>query len=937
MAKKAATFKVHQLAKELGVDSKVIIAKCHAEDIPGIETHLSPVSAGLAATIREWFSAGAAAHTAVEVAAPVDVAAARTKVRKRSSKKGAAGEADAGHDDHVESATAVAEPAPKLRSRTPINPAGAAPTDDDGDDGAAIAEAPEAPAVVEARAVEAPAKPKPPRGPVEGKATPKAPTPKAEPPVLPPVMNVPKRPTVVSPAGPMLQKPVKTQMKGPRVIRVEAPEVIPAPKPRPSGPMSRSGPRAGRGVGAPMDDTAARGGDRGKGGQRNKRRTASATDDGISGRSGRTSHVVQGDESRGFDWRQQDLIERENRLNRATGFFKAARRDNIKRAAGGGHRAVMPAESGGKVKVQTPISIKDLSAATGVKVSDIVKKLFLAGKPVTVNSILDGDTAVEALLDYGIELEIEEVRSAEQKITDKARDRVVADERRRNPVVTILGHVDHGKTSLLDRIRNTNIAEGEAGGITQSTRAFQTPVHVGDSEHMVTFIDTPGHEAFTEMRARGAKVTDVVVLVVAADDGVMPQTVESINHAKAGNVPIVVALNKIDKPEATDSNIQRILGQLAGHELNPTEWGGTTEVIRTSATKNTGIQELLEVLDYQSQLLELKADYGGMAEGTVLEASMEEGRGAVAKVIVQQGTLRKGDYVAVGRAIGRVRDIVNDRGQRIDEAGPSTPVAFSGINSLPDAGDKFYAVKSLREAEDAANERIAQERQLSLAKEKITLSNVFEHLSAAGRKELPLVVKADVQGSLEALRALLSKIVSEEIEVSVKHAAVGGVNESDVSLAEASGAIIVAFNVTASGVARKLAEARGVDIRFYDVIYDLTDDVKAAAEGMLAPEIRLEVLGHAEVRQVFRISKVGMIAGCYVTDGVIERNSQIRVTRGGVVVEKDRRLEQLKRFKDDAKEVRAGQECGMKIDGYDDIKEGDILECYKTREVARKL
>jgi len=936
VAKKAATFKVHQLAKELGVDSKVIIAKCHAEDIPGIETHLSPVSAGLAATIREWFSASAAAHNAVEIAAPVDVAAARTKVRKRSSKKGAADEADAGHDDHVESATAVAEPAPKPRSRKAATPAGAGPTDD-GDDGAAIAEAPEAPSVVEARAVEAPAKPKPPRGPVEGKATPKPHTPKAEPPVPPPVMNVPKRPTVVSPAGPMLQKPVKTQMKGPRVIRVEAPEVIPAPKPRPSGPMSRSGPRAGRGVGAPMDDTAARGGDRGKGGQRNKRRTASATDDGISGRSGRTSHVVQGDESRNFDWRQQDLIERENRLNRATGFFKAARRDNIKRAAGGGHRAVLPAESGGKVRVQVPISIKDLSSATGVKVSDIVKKLFLAGKPVTVNSILDGDTAVEALLDYGIELEMEEVRSAEQKITDKARDRVVADERRRNPVVTILGHVDHGKTSLLDKIRNTNIAEGEAGGITQSTRAFQTPVHVGDSEHMVTFIDTPGHEAFTEMRARGAKVTDVVVLVVAADDGVMPQTVESINHAKAGNVPIVVALNKIDKPEATDSNLQRILGQLAGHELNPTEWGGTTEVIRTSATKGMGVQELLEVLDYQSQLLELKADYGGMAEGTVLEASMEEGRGPVAKVIVQQGTLRKGDYVAVGRAFGRVRDIVNDRGQRIEEAGPSTPVAFSGINALPDAGDKFYAVKSLREAEDAANERIAQERQLSLAKEKITLSNVFEHLSAAGRKELPLVVKADVQGSLEALRALLSKIVSEEIEVSVKHAAVGGVNESDVSLAEASGAIIVAFNVTASGVARKLAEARGVDIRFYDVIYDLTDDVKAAAEGMLAPEIRLEVLGHAEVRQVFRISKVGMIAGCYVTDGVIERNSQIRVTRGGVVVEKDRRLEQLKRFKDDAKEVRAGQECGMKIDGYDDIKEGDILECYKTREVARKL
>jgi len=747
-------------------------------------------------------------------------------------------------------------------------------------------------------------------------------------------MNVPKRPTVVAPAGPMLQKPVKTTLTGPKVIRVEAPEVIPAPKPRPSGPLARGGPRAGRGVGAPPDvGEAGRGGpDRSR---RNKRRSASALEE--SGRTGRTSPVLEEQPDRHFDWRQQDLIERENRLNRAAGFFKAARRDNIKRAAGGGHRAVMPAESGGKVRIQAPLSIKELSSATGVKVSDIVKKLFLAGKTVTANSILDGETAVESMLDYRIELEIAEIRTAEQKITDQFRERVASDERRRNPVVTILGHVDHGKTSLLDKVRDTNVAEGEAGGITQATSAFQVPVHVGDNEHMVTFIDTPGHEAFTEMRARGARVTDIAVLVVAADDGVMPQTVESINHAKEAGVPIVVALNKIDKPEATDSNIQRILGQLAGHELNPTEWGGTTEVVRTSALKGTGIQDLLEVLDYQAQLLDLKADFGGLAEGSVLEASVAEGRGAVARIIVQQGTLRKGDFIAVGRAFGRVRDMINDRGQRIDEAGPSTPVAVSGINEIPDAGDKFYAVKSLKEAEESSLERQSQERTRDLAKEKITLSNVFEHLSAAGKKELPLILKADVQGSIEALRPSLSKIASDEIEVSIKHAAVGGVNESDVTLAEASGAIIVGFNVTASAVARKLAEARGVDIRFYDVIYDLTDDVKAAAEGMLAPEIRLEVLGHADVRQVFRISKVGMIAGCYVTDGVIERNSQIRVTRAGVVVEKDRRLEQLKRFKDDVKDVRAGQECGMKIDGYDDIKEGDVLECYKTREVARKL
>jgi translation initiation factor IF-2 len=945
LAKKPPSLRVHQLAKELGVDSKAIVSKCQAEEIPGIENYMSTVSLGLAATIREWFSA-AHSHNAVEQAAPVDVAAARSTARKRPSRSKKSAHGDGAGEGPADSATAIAEPPAKSR---PASRSRSQATDDLTDDEGAI----DAP-VVEAIAPTSPnvASPAAPdagkaaaRAPADGKAVAKPRKP-VEPTIPPPQMNVPVRPDVVKPAGPMLQKPVRTQMKGPKVIRVEAPEVLPAPRARSTGPgagsISRGGPRAGRGAGGMPETDFGRSGDRtGAGSRRNKRRSASAFEEGAAppGRTGRLAHATSEEQARHFDWREQDLIERENRLNRSTGFFKAARRDNIKRATGGGHRATVPAQTGGKVQIQTPISIKDLSAATGVKVSDIIKKLFLAGKAVTVNSILDSEAAMEAVLDYGIELDIQQQKTAEQKITEQFQQRVATDERRRSPVVTILGHVDHGKTSLLDKIRNTNVAAGEAGGITQATSAFQVPVHVGDNQHVITFIDTPGHEAFTEMRARGAKVTDVVVLVVAADDGVMPQTVESINHAKAAGVPIVVALNKIDKPEATDSNIQRILGELAGHELNPAEWGGTTEVVRTSATKGTGIQDLLEVLDYQAQLLNLTADYGGLAEGTVLEASMAEGRGAVARVIVQQGTLRIGDHVTIGRAFGRIRDIVNDRGQRIEEAGPSMPVAFSGINDVPDAGDKFYAVKDLAAAEDASRERLTAEREKSLAKEKITLSNVFEHLSAAhgNKKELPLIVKADVQGSLETLRAVLGRIASDDVEVSLKHTSVGGVNESDVTLAEAAGAIIVGFNVTASAAARKLAENKGVDIRFYDVIYQLTDDVKAAAEGLLEPELRLEVIGHAEVRQVFKISKVGMIAGCYVTDGVIERNSQIRVTRGGVVVEKDRRLEQLKRFKDDAKEVRAGQECGMKIDGYDDIKEGDILECYKTREVARKL
>jgi translation initiation factor IF-2 len=934
VAKKTAATRVFQIAKELGVDSKDIVAKCIAEEIPGIENHMSVVSIGLAATIREWFSEGqGSVATAVETAAAVDVVKARAKARKRPSKKAA----DAPQEPPPESGDQTIAPeeptvapsppvkrapeehaskAPPRRAAARIKPA---ETDQPEHEQQQPTLAPqEAPARA---AAQAPAQPQAPSGPA-------------------PIMNVPTRPDVVAPVGPMLQQPKKSELKGPRLIRVEKPEVIPAPRTRGASapPSPRGGPRAGRGVGGPAVDAgdSAAGRDRGGARGRNKRRTATASEEGA-GRVGRSGHFASSEEDRPFNWRQQDLLERENRLNRAGGFFKAARRDNLKRQTGGGQRAVMAAETGGKVKLQVPISIKDLSAATGVKVPDIIRKLFMGGKAVTINSMLDAETAIEAVIDYNIELEIDELRTAEQKISDQFKDRTVVDERRRSPVVTILGHVDHGKTSLLDKIRNANVAAGEAGGITQATSAFRVPVHVGDDERMVTFIDTPGHEAFTEMRARGAKVTDVVVLVVAADDGVMPQTVESINHAKAAGVPIVVALNKIDKPEATDANIHRILGQLAEHDLNPVEWGGTTEIVRTSATKGTGIQEILEVLDYQAQLLELKADFGGEAEGTVLEAAMQEGRGPVANVLVQQGTLKKGDFVVVGRAFGRVRDLVDDHSERVDSATPSMPIAFSGINDMPDAGDKFYVVKSLKAAEEAAAERIIQERQRELAKEKITLDNVFKHLEATGKKELPLIVKADVQGSIETLRTVLAKISTDEVNVAMKHTAVGGVNESDVTLAETTGAIIVAFNVTSSAAARKAAEIRGVDIRFYDVIYDLTDDVKSAAEGLLDPELKLEVLGHAEVREVFKISKVGMIAGCYVTDGVIERNSQIRVTRGGIVVEKDRRLESLKRFKDDVKEVRAGQECGMSIEGYTDIKSGDVLECYKTREVRRKL
>ncbi len=911
---KKAQLRIHQLAKELGVNSKDIVAKCQAEEIPDITNHMSPVGVGLAQTIREWFGAGdGAVATAVETAEPVDLdALAPTPAkpaRKRAAKKKVEDEAEAEEVPVAPAAEAVAPAASVTRAAEPEAPKTEAPAK------------PEPKAVAGAPAAKVVAKP-------AEAVMPEAP---ATPPGPPPTMNVPKRPKIVGPVGPQVQ-PKRVELSGPRVIRIEEPEALPAPRPRrpPMGGPSGPGTPAAGGPGGPGRGVRAGEGDRDKAGKTRTPRRREAT-----GRSGRAGE----DEAGRFEpWREQDLAERERRLQGAGGFFRKHRRDakgRTEQPSGGGGRAPTAKEVGGVVVVNEPITVRELSEATGVKQAEILKKFFLMGVPITVNTSLDPDQATEVMIDFGIELQVNASRSAAEVIEQRFADRELVDVQARAPVVTILGHVDHGKTSLLDRIRNTNVASGEAGGITQATSAFQVPVKAGNRDRMVTFIDTPGHEAFTAMRARGAKVTDIAVLVVAADDGVMPQTIESINHAKAAGVPILVALNKIDKPEATDGNIQRILGQLAEQGLNPVEWGGETEVIRTSAVKGEGIQDLLDMLDYQAELRDLKSDVGGRAVGTVLEAQMEEGRGPVARILVQEGTLKKGDFVVVGRGFGRVRDLVDAHGRRIPEAGPSTPVAISGIDQLPDAGDRLYCVESLRDAEDAAEERRRLDRERELAVPRVTLDNIFQKMQEAQRTELPLVVKADVQGSVETLRVVLAKLGSEEVTVSVKHIAVGGINESDVALAEATGAIILGFNVTSSSRARQLAEAKGIDIRLYDVIYQLTDDVSKAAKGLLAPEIRLEVLGHAEVRAVFKISKVGMVAGCYVTDGVIERNAQIRVTRDGIVVEKDRRLEQLKRFKDDAKEVRSGQECGMKIVGYDDIRAGDVLECYKSVEVAR--
>lgn len=949
--------RVFEIAKEIGVDSKVIVAKCHAEGIEEavIKNYQSAVSAGLEATIREWFSDHAASSTAIETAEKVDISTAKKTTPKKRKK------AD-GESDDVGGGTAVAAPpvpAPSVPHTSPT-PAPESPIVKPRPAPAVIKAAPEpelpvptpvpvpvAPAAkAPAPAVVTPKAPEPPKaGPDSGSHPTPAPAPHHPPSpprvlgptrVQPAPVNVPTRPASVTPAGPKLEVKTPVKLSGPKVVRIEAAEVMDAPRPRrfsPGGGTGTGGPRPAQGeddggrsprrksggAGSSGGGSGAAGSKRSSGTGVPQRRRASSGQEWVGGTSGVFS--------------EQDLIEREARLARSGGFLKKRRQD-LKRTE---HHADAEMQPEGKIRIAAPFTIKDLSEATGVKGAEIVKKLFLEGIMATINSGIDPAKAQEIMIDFDVDLEVTEAKSAEEVVSSQFADRVAMDLRSRGPIVTILGHVDHGKTSLLDKIRNANVAAGEAGGITQRTSAFRVGLEVAGEKKEVVFLDTPGHEAFTSMRSRGANMTDVVVLVVSAPEGVMPQTIESINHAKAAKVPIVVALNKIDRPDATEAQVQKVLGRLAENDLNPVEWGGSVEVIKTSATTGQGIPELLETLDYQAQLLELKADFDGPARGTVIEARTEEGRGAVANILVQQGKLKVGDYIVAGRAFGRIRDITDDRSKKIKEATPPTPVQISGIDEVPTAGDKFYVVDSLKKAQEAAEQRRHRERETELAQPKLTLDNMFAQMADADIKEIRVVIKAAEQGTLDVLKSQAEKVSTPEVKVRVLESAIGGITESNVLLAQASQAVIIGFNVIPSGKARSLAEQKGVEIRTYQVIYDIVDDLKKAAEGMLAPELRQEILGHAEVRKVFKVTKVGSIAGCYVTDGIVQRDALIRVTRNGVVVENDRKLEQLKRVKDDAKEVRAGMECGMKIAGYDDIKEGDVLECYKQVEVKRTL
>jgi translation initiation factor IF-2 len=601
-----------------------------------------------------------------------------------------------------------------------------------------------------------------------------------------------------------------------------------------------------------------------------------------------------------------------------------------------GAAQAMPAEPTVRdVSIPETITVADLAHKMSVKAAEVIKVLMKLGQMVTINQVLDQDTAMIIVGELGhnpiaAKLDDPEAMLAESAATAAASTGPEAVPEPRPPVVTIMGHVDHGKTSLLDYIRRTKVAAGEAGGITQHIGAY----HVETPRGIITFLDTPGHEAFTAMRARGAKATDIVILVVAADDGVMPQTKEAIAHAKAAGVPLVVALNKMDKPEA---NPDRVKQELVANGVVPEDYGGESPFIPVSAKTGKGIDELLENVLLQAEVREFKAIKDGPAKGLVIESQLDKGRGPVATVLVQSGTLKRGDVVLAGSSFGRVRAMLDETGKPIQEAGPSIPVEIQGLSDVPAAGDELIVLGDERKAREIALYRQGKFRDTKLAKQQAAkLENMFENVGEGAARTLPLIIKADVQGSTEALTHALTRLSTDEVKVQVVHAQVGGITESDVNLALASKAVIIGFNVRADVSARKLAEGNGIDIRYYNIIYDAVDEVKAALSGLLSPEQREQVLGTVEIRQIFRVPKIGAVAGCMVLDGVVKRTASARLLRDSVVIWTGE-LDSLKRFKDDVKEVKAGFECGLSLKGYDDIKEGDQLEIFEVQEVARTL
>jgi translation initiation factor IF-2 len=959
---KATGIRVNQLAKELGVESKAILNKLREEGLgEQAPNHMSVLKLGLAQSVRDWFSGGldggGGGGTAVETAPPVETATKpkkpKAKVRKEIETAELPTETPAvsrvepaerpavrppEHPTEVEPVEAKFEPAEPAPAEPPPEEDFTAPGAPVGHTDTAPVATPVLPPQAERIAPVAP--------PAAAFVAPaasgtKAPADPKGPPAARPTITLSNRGTgpavverkAITPA-PKLVLPTPAKIMGPRVVREEKPDNLPAPRKRfvagqgpATGPsFTQARPVAGRGVKVTEEEeeeakkkaAAAKG----RGSLSNRRR-------GLDGRRGEASEKLR-------EFSEQDLKERQVRLTNAAS-HKAAFDSHIKKAGERGQHAQAKSvvEKGEPVRIEEPITVKSLSAALGMKSNDIMSKLIKQGIFASINQALDPDTAGTIALEYGVELQIAQQATLEEELLGEfeSREGDPANLRQRPPVVTILGHVDHGKTSLLDKIRSANVAAGEAGGITQHTAAWM--VQLG--EKRVTFIDTPGHQAFTAMRARGANMTDIVVLVVSAAEGVQPQTIESINHARAAGVPIVVALNKIDRP---DANPDMVLGQLAKQELNPVEYGGQTEVVRTSAVTGQGIQELIEMLDYQAGLLDLKADPTLPARGTVIESSINAGLGPVATVLVQSGTLRVGDTLLAGPGFGRIRTLLNDLGQSIQEATPSMPVVVAGLSDSPMAGDKFFDLQDdMDRARSIGAERSTQQRQTQLAQRNTatTLNNLYDQIQAGQVKTINLIVKGDVQGSVETLAKTVTDANTDEVKVRVIHSAVGPINESDVELADASDAVIIGFNVVPDESARAMAEQRRVEVRTYRVIYEIFDDLKKALSGLLAPEIREKLHGHAEIRQIIKVSKVGNVAGCLVLDGHIQRGSRVRLTRGGTVITDDLAIETLRRMKDDVKEVKAGLECGIKLANYDDIKIGDVMEAYIRETIQRTL
>lgn len=917
----AKSTRVYLLAKELGVKSQAIVEKCQAEGLEDIKNHMAVISVGLAATIREWFSEGE--HTtAVEKAAPVDLKKVRVKRKKKKAPEPTEEEKAAAQSD--------TEPAAAASAEAPAEPTVESPPIEIDQPPQPVAEPPQpAPTTeppVEPEPTEEPEKPEKheeleePKKAQEAQETEKLDVPDREESPAPQEPAPEPEPEVIKPAGPMLEKPKPAKLSGPKVVRVESIEddVRRRPGPRRHGPKPRpKSPSAGE----PLMPLPA-GPSSGKGKKSSKlkthgRRKDSGDEGARRGRGGDIKRV-----------RLRDLEERQARLAAAGGASKRAK-PSRRIEARSAEDVSASSERPEKAVVHEPITVKDLSAALAVKTGDIITKLMNQGIMATANQAISTDAAELVALEFGTELIVERKRTLLEQIEEKFSTRSRPHLQKRPPVVTMLGHVDHGKTSLLDRIRQTNVATGEAGGITQHIGAYQIELH----GKKITFLDTPGHEAFTAMRARGAHMTDIVILVVAADDGLMPQTIEAIHHAKAAGVAILVALNKIDLPGV---DVNRIYGQLAEHELTPREWGGQTEIIQTSAVTGQGIEELLEHIDFTAEDLNFSADPTIPAYGWVVEAHMSPTKGSVATVLLKEGHLDKGDVVLAGGVYGRIRTVIDSRGRTVKSADPSMPVVITGLDGVPQAGDKFYCLDDINEAKQAAEEMQRLSREQTLAKRsQITLDNLFSHIAAGNIKELNLIVKADVQGSVDVLNKYLTDLSTEEVRVRIIHSGVGGINEGDVVLAEASGAIIIGFNVVPEDRVRQLAEAKGVDIRLYNIIYRITEDVKAAMIGMLEPESEEKILGRAVVRNTFKVSSLGTIAGCYVTSGTITKNAKLRLIRDNIVVKDNCTIESLKHFKDDVREVRAGLECGIKIAGFDDVKLEDVLEAFEVVQVKR--